>query len=55
MRFVDKLGGRGYPDVSAIGDFYVIRAQGQFGRVGVSTCPSHLISALDYESTSKEQ
>lgn len=37
---LDKIGGRGYPDVAAIGDFYVVRAQGQFGRVGVSACSS---------------
>ncbi|CAN8096667.1 unnamed protein product [Discula destructiva] len=43
---VYKIGGRGYPDVSAIGDFYVVRAQGQFGRVGGTSLSAPVWAAI---------
>lgn len=43
---VYKIGGRGYPDVSAIGDYYVIHAEGQWGRVGGTSLSSPVFAAV---------
>lgn len=46
LSYVDKIGGRGYPDVAAIGDFYVIRAQGTFGRAGGTSLSAPIWAAV---------
>ncbi|KAJ0109613.1 hypothetical protein J7T55_014175 [Diaporthe amygdali] len=43
---VYKIGGRGYPDVSAIGDDYVVRAQGSWGRVGGTSLSAPIWAAV---------
>ncbi|KAF3769696.1 subtilisin-like protein [Cryphonectria parasitica EP155] len=43
---VYKIGGRGYPDVAAIGDYYVIRAEGTFGRVGGTSLSAPIWAAV---------
>ncbi|KAI3400610.1 hypothetical protein diail_2322 [Diaporthe ilicicola] len=43
---VYKIGGRGYPDVSAIGDFFVTRAQGTWGRVGGTSLSAPIWAAV---------
>jgi tripeptidyl-peptidase I len=43
---VYKIGGRGYPDVSAIGDDFVTRAQGSWGRVGGTSLAAPIWAAV---------
>lgn len=43
---VYKIGGRGYPDVSAIGDSFVVRAQGSWGRVGGTSLAAPIWAAV---------
>lgn len=43
---VYKIGGRGYPDVSAIGDYYVVYAEGTYGRVGGTSLSSPVFAAV---------
>ncbi|KAJ4416113.1 hypothetical protein N0V82_006957 [Gnomoniopsis sp. IMI 355080] len=43
---VYRIGGRGYPDVAAIGDFYVVRAQGTFGRVGGTSLSAPVVAGV---------
>lgn len=42
----DKIGGRGYPDVSAIGDLFVTAAQGSFGLVGGTSLSAPIWAAV---------
>jgi tripeptidyl-peptidase I len=37
---VYKIGGRGYPDVSAIGDYFVLFTEGEWGRIGGTSLSS---------------
>lgn len=43
---VYKIGGRGYPDVSAIGDGFVVRARGSWGRVGGTSLSAPIWAAV---------
>lgn len=43
---VYKIGGRGYPDVSAIGDYYVVYTEGQWARVGGTSLSSPVFAAV---------
>ncbi|KAI1879118.1 hypothetical protein JX265_003295 [Neoarthrinium moseri] len=43
---VYRIGGRGYPDVSAIGDFYVVFTQGQWARVGGTSLSAPIWAAV---------
>ena len=43
---VYKLGGRGYPDVAAIGDRFVIRAGGTWGRIGGTSLSAPVWAAI---------
>ncbi|KAK6088557.1 Pro-kumamolisin [Seiridium cupressi] len=43
---VYKIGGRGYPDVSAIGDYYVVFTEGVWARVGGTSLSSPIWGAV---------
>lgn len=43
---VYNTGGRGYPDVSAIGDFFLIRAEGTWGRIGGTSLSAPVWAAV---------
>lgn len=42
----DKIGGRGYPDVSAIGDWFIVAARGTFGRIGGTSLSAPVWAAV---------
>lgn len=46
MENIDKIGGRGYPDVAAIGDSYVVRAQQTFGLIGGTSLSAPIWAAI---------